>query len=137
MIELLLSMAFVAVMFWVFIVRPARRREQQQAAMVAGLAVGQRVMTAGGMFGVVVSQTAGEVSLEVSPGVVVSFADRAIARRMAPAGPALAAPGNPEPPASEPDFSVGDDAPASPNGGEADAADAAPQQPGPSAPPAA
>lgn len=137
MIELLLSMAFVAVMFWVFVVRPTRRREQQQAAMVAGLAVGQRVMTAGGMFGVVVSTTAGEVSLEVSPGVVVNFADRAIARRVAPAGAALPAQGNPEPPAPEPNFSAGEDSPASPTGGEADAEDAAPQQPGPSAPPAA
>ncbi len=136
MIELLLSMAFVAVMFWVFVVRPTRRREQQQAAMVAGLAVGQRVMTAGGMFGVVVSTTAGEVSLEVSPGVVVNFADRAIARRVAPAGAALPALGNPEPPAPEPNFSAGEDSPASPAGGEADAA-APPQQPGPSAPPAA
>lgn len=131
MTELLLTMSFVVLMFWVLIVRPARKREQQQVNMVAALSPGQRVMTAGGLFGEIVEVSAHEVALEVSPGVVVRFASRAIAR-VVPAPPEE--PGAAEIPSSQHlPADVGGEAPQS----TTDASEAAPQQPGSSTSPVA
>lgn len=80
MIELLLTMAVVMLIFWLMIIRPAKRRESEQSQMVASLAAGQKVMMTSGLLGVVTDVTDKRVLLEISPGVVVEIVPRAVGR---------------------------------------------------------
>jgi preprotein translocase subunit YajC len=65
--------------FWALMVMPRRRKQQQHMAMQDALAVGDEIISAGGMHGKV--HTIGETTLEVeiAKGVVVTLDRRAIA----------------------------------------------------------
>ncbi|HEX6888945.1 MAG TPA: preprotein translocase subunit YajC [Candidatus Nanopelagicales bacterium] len=108
----LLLLALMAVAFWLLILRPAKVRRQAQAKLVASLAPGKRVMTAGGIFGTLVGVDSNRVRLEVAPGMVLELLPQAIAEVLpdaevdappvagaldAPTDPALAAPTDPGP----------------------------------------
>ncbi|MGV1003584.1 MAG: preprotein translocase subunit YajC [Candidatus Nanopelagicales bacterium] len=91
MLSLLLTMAVVVAIFWFMIIRPTRAREAQHAALVSSLQPGQAVMTASGLYGILRAVSDDRLSLEISPGVVVEFNPRAIAKTVptpAEAGPA-------------------------------------------------
>jgi preprotein translocase subunit YajC len=87
----LLPFAAIAAAFWLLIIRPSSVRRKAQAALVASLAPGQRVMTTAGVFGTVVSIDAERVTLEVAPGVVIEMLAAAIAQ-VVPAAVDAAAP---------------------------------------------
>jgi preprotein translocase subunit YajC len=65
--------------FWALMVMPRRRKQQQHMAMQDALAVGDEIISAGGMHGRV--HTMGEKTLEVeiAKGVVVTLDRRAVA----------------------------------------------------------
>ena len=69
----LLPFAVIAAAFWLLIIRPSSVRRKAQAALVASLAPGQRIMTTAGVFGTVVAIDADRVSVEVAPGVVIEM----------------------------------------------------------------
>jgi preprotein translocase subunit YajC len=69
----------VALLLWLFLFRPQRRRQQAMQAMVDHLAVGDEVLTAGGFYGTVVAIDEDEVRVELSPGNEARVAKRAIA----------------------------------------------------------
>lgn len=46
-----LPMVLLFVVFWFFLIRPQQKRQKEHAAMVQGLAVGDEIMTAGGITG--------------------------------------------------------------------------------------
>ena len=81
----LLPFAAIAAAFWLLIIRPSSVRRKAQAALVASLAPGQRVMTTAGVFGTLVSVDADRVSVEVAPGVVIEMLTAAIGQ-VVPAG---------------------------------------------------
>jgi preprotein translocase subunit YajC len=128
----LLPFVAVALAFWLLILRPAKQRRDAQARLVASLAAGQRVMTAGGIFGTVRSVQDGRVTLEVAPGVAIELVAPAIAEILpepaagasAPGGSALGdatdqpATGDPAPP--DPASSERGPGPDAPTTGEAD-----------------
>jgi preprotein translocase subunit YajC len=74
----LLMIGAVVASFWLLIVRPARARREAQAAVVASLAPGRRVLTAGGLFGTVVAVEQGLLRLEVAPGVTIEMLPEAV-----------------------------------------------------------
>jgi preprotein translocase subunit YajC len=76
----LLPFAAIAAAFWLLIIRPTSKRRKDQAALVASLAPGQRIMTTAGVFATVVSIDADRVSVEISPGVVIEMLAAAIAQ---------------------------------------------------------
>jgi preprotein translocase subunit YajC len=76
----LLPFAAIAAAFWLLIIRPSSTRRKAQAALVASLAPGQRIMTTAGVFGTIVSIDADRVSVEISPGVVIEMLAAAIAQ---------------------------------------------------------
>ena len=78
--------AFILVAVWFLLVRPQRRRMAQHAALVAGLAVGHRVITAGGIHGRIDALEDDVVHLEVAPGMLIRVERRAIARNLDRAG---------------------------------------------------
>ena len=69
---------------WVFVLLPQRRRQAAHNALVSGLQVGDEVLTAGGLYGDVTEIGEDEVVLEISPGVEVRVAARAIAAVIPP-----------------------------------------------------
>ncbi len=72
------------VIMWLLVLRPQRRRVQDQRSMVNSLAPGQEVLTAGGLYGDVTEVGEDEVAIEIAPGVVVRVAMRAIAAVIPP-----------------------------------------------------
>lgn len=89
----LLPFALVAVAFWLLILRPAKVRRNEQAALIASLAPGQRVMTTAGVFGTLTSVGTEIVHLEIAPGVVITMVPQAIGRVVAEDQPAGTQPG--------------------------------------------
>jgi preprotein translocase subunit YajC len=80
----LIFLMFALLLMWLLIVMPQRRRQAAHKAMIAGLKPGDEVLTAGGLYGDVTEIGEDEVALEVSPGVEVRVAMRAIATVIPP-----------------------------------------------------
>lgn len=66
------------VLLIVWMVFTQRKRQKVVQSLQDSLAVGDTVCTTSGMFGTITALEAGEVTLEVSPGVSVRFDRRAI-----------------------------------------------------------
>jgi preprotein translocase subunit YajC len=69
----------VLFLLWLVLVRPQRRRQQAQQAMIDHLRIGDEVLTAGGFFAIVRQIDEDEVTVELSPGTEARVAKRAIA----------------------------------------------------------
>ncbi|MFM8943883.1 MAG: preprotein translocase subunit YajC [Actinomycetota bacterium] len=80
---LLLPLILFGAMY-LFLIRPQRARQKSQQRMLADLGVGDRIMTAGGIFGLVVAmdQDAGRVTVELAPGVHVEMLRAAVRERI-------------------------------------------------------
>jgi len=72
------------VLMWALLIQPQRRRQQKQARLLSELAVGDEVVTLGGLFGVVQSVDDDAVMLEIAPQTSVRVAKTAVAGRSAP-----------------------------------------------------
>lgn len=68
--------------FYFLLVRPQRRQVAARRAIVAAIEVGDDVVTAGGIHGVVVSLDTDLIGLEIAPGVVITIARGAINARL-------------------------------------------------------
>ncbi|MDE3206394.1 MAG: preprotein translocase subunit YajC [Acidobacteriota bacterium] len=102
-VPLLVIIVIFALVYFLFL-RPRQQRMRQQAGAGRQIAVGDEVMTAGGIFGTVVALDVDAVEVEVSPGVVMTFLPRAVSLRQQPGrgGRTAAAPTD-APWTSEPD----------------------------------
>ena len=78
----LIFFAGMLVLFWVLIVLPQRRRRQKQVAMLAQLAAGDDVITAGGLYGSVHDVADDHIVLEIAPETRVRVAKSAVAARV-------------------------------------------------------
>ena len=76
----LLPFVLIALVFWLLIVRPQRKRQQDLARTQAGIGPGAEVMLGSGIFGTVVSLDEETVQLEVAPGTTVKVARQAVVR---------------------------------------------------------
>jgi preprotein translocase subunit YajC len=76
------SLIFIVVLlglFWVFLVRPQRRRGVEQRELLASLEPGDEIVSTGGLFGVIKSVDGDELHVEIADGLVVRMATRAVA----------------------------------------------------------
>jgi preprotein translocase subunit YajC len=64
---------------WLLFVMPARRRKMSHAAMQDSIAVGDEIITAGGLHGVVKAIEDEKVKVEIATGVVATLDRRAVA----------------------------------------------------------
>ena len=64
---------------WLLFVLPARRRKMSHAAMQDSIAVGDEIITAGGLHGRVTAFEDDTVQLEIATGVVATLDRRAVA----------------------------------------------------------
>jgi preprotein translocase subunit YajC len=74
----LLPLVAIALLFWLLIIRPASRRQKDQARMQSAVTVGEQVMLTSGIFGTVIDLDDDKLSLEIAPGVVVRVARGAV-----------------------------------------------------------
>lgn len=83
----LLPFILIALVFWLLIVRPQRRRQRSLAATQAALDVDAEVMLGSGIYGRVASlDDETTIRIEVAPGTVVKVARQAVVRVIEPAG---------------------------------------------------
>lgn len=83
----LLPLLILVLFFVVLVVLPMRTRNRQMTAtrqMQAGLAIGTEVMTTSGAYGRIVGLAEDTVDLEISPGVVMTWARAAVAEVKSP-----------------------------------------------------
>ncbi|MCL4079195.1 preprotein translocase subunit YajC [Coriobacteriia bacterium Es71-Z0120] len=78
----LLSLVLLVVAFYFLLIRPQVKRQKEQQQLMASLAVGDRVVTIGGLYGTIVALADDTVDLKVAEGVVVTYARSAIARKV-------------------------------------------------------
>jgi preprotein translocase subunit YajC len=70
---------------WFLLVRPQQKRVRAQRDLIASVAVGDEVVTAGGIIGTIRVLTDDRVFLEVAPGVELRILRGAISRTIDPA----------------------------------------------------
>jgi preprotein translocase subunit YajC len=74
-----ISIVLIFVIFYFLLIRPQQKRQKEHRKMIEGLAKGDRVVTSGGMYGVVVGLDENKVVLKVAENVKVEFAKSAVA----------------------------------------------------------
>ena len=74
----LLPLVAIALLFWLLIIRPASKRQKDQARMQSAISVGEQVMLTSGIFGTVTELDDDRLSVEIAPGVVVRVARGAV-----------------------------------------------------------
>jgi len=79
-VELLVPLAILGLM-WALLVRPQQRRVREHQAFVAGVQVGDDVITTAGLFGTVTALDDERARLLVAPGVELTIARQALGRR--------------------------------------------------------
>ncbi len=84
MAQVIVIVALFALL-WLLFIRPQRQRVQAQQALVAAVAVGDEILTAGGIYGTVLEvRNDNELLLEIAPGTRVRAARRAVAAVLPP-----------------------------------------------------
>ena len=76
----IIALAFGAM--WLIVIRPQRNKQKLQKSMQSDLAIGDEVVTAGGVYGTVTEIGDEEVRVEIAPNVEVRLARRAIAAQL-------------------------------------------------------
>lgn len=84
----MLPLVLIAVVFYLLLIRPQRKRVRQQQELVQSIAAGDRVVTIGGVHATVQSVDEDTIRLEIAPGTVVTMSRGAVARKLVDAGTA-------------------------------------------------
>lgn len=74
----LIPFAAVAVIFYFLLIRPQQKQLKETKLMLEALKTGDKVITRGGMIGVITAVKEDEIELEISKGVKASFTRSAI-----------------------------------------------------------
>jgi preprotein translocase subunit YajC len=78
----LIVIVLLFAVMWLLVIRPQKRRQLQQTQLLQTLSVGDEVLTAGGIYGIVRSVDEEQLLLEIAPGTQVRVARRAIAGKV-------------------------------------------------------
>jgi len=81
----LLPFVLIAVAMYFLLIRPQRRRMQEQRALASAIEEGDEVMTTAGVYGFVTAIEDDVIWLEIAEGVDIRIARAAVSRRVAPA----------------------------------------------------
>ena len=74
-----ISIVLIFVIFYFLLIRPQQKRQKEHQKMLESLSKGDRVLTSGGMFGVVLGIDDQKVVLKIADNVKAEFAKSAIA----------------------------------------------------------
>jgi preprotein translocase subunit YajC len=72
------------VVMYVMMIRPQRQRQREQQAMIEGAAVGDDILTTGGIYGTVTRAEGDDVVVEIAEGLEVHMTRRGIAAVLPP-----------------------------------------------------
>lgn len=78
----LLYMVLIVGVFYFLWFRPQQLARKKSKEMMAALVPGDRIMTAGGIIGIIRSFDGDIIDLEIAPGVVVRITKRAVIERI-------------------------------------------------------
>ena len=78
----LLPIVLMIAVFYFLLIRPQQRRARAQRELIESVAVGDEVITIGGLFGTVRSLDEDSVILEVAPGTTIRLLKSAVARKL-------------------------------------------------------
>jgi preprotein translocase subunit YajC len=82
MAPILISFALLAVLWFVMIVLPQRRRIQAHTALLGALEPGDRIMSTAGIYGTLRAIGDETVDVEIADGITVTLAKGAVASRI-------------------------------------------------------
>ena len=85
--ESLVPLVLVFLFMWFLLIRPQQQRVRAQRSMLQALAVGDEVVTAGGICGRITAMDDEQVTLQVDEGVQIRFVRPAIRQRISPESP--------------------------------------------------
>jgi preprotein translocase subunit YajC len=80
----LILLGFLVLMFvgfYFLLIRPQRKRQQDQAQLAAKLQVGDRVITWSGIYGEIISADADTIVLKIESGATIRMARMAVAQK--------------------------------------------------------
>jgi preprotein translocase subunit YajC len=77
-VEPLIFIAVMVGLMWLVVIRPQRRRTSELSAMIATLSVGDEIVTAGGMYGLITAIDDDVLTVEIAPDITVRVARGAI-----------------------------------------------------------
>ena len=72
--------AALLIMFWLVVIRPVHLQQRRHKDILAALSEGDRIVTAGGIYGNIVRLGETEIDVEVAEGCVVTFDRRSVRR---------------------------------------------------------
>ena len=72
-------LVFMFVVFYFLIIRPQRKRQQEQQAILSALKPGDRIITIGGIYGQIESMTDESLVIKVESGITLRIARQAVA----------------------------------------------------------
>lgn len=78
-ISLLVPMALIFVIFYFLLIRPANKKQKALQAMIDSLKSGDKVITSGGILGVVAGISDEVIQLRIAPNVKIEVSRNAIA----------------------------------------------------------
>ena len=82
--QFLIIMVLMLGVMYVLMIRPQRRRQAQQQAMIDGAGVGDDVLTTGGIYGTISEVEGDDIVVEIASGVTVHMTRRGIAAVLPP-----------------------------------------------------
>ena len=78
----LLPLVGIVLLFWLFIIRPASRRQKELGRMQSSLSVGDEVMLTSGVYATVEQLEDDHVLVEIAEGVVIKVARGAVGNKV-------------------------------------------------------
>jgi preprotein translocase subunit YajC len=76
---IIVFLVLIGAMFYFLMIRPQRKRQKEQQQLMAGLQKGDRVITVGGVYGVIESLSEESVVIKVESGATIRVARGSIA----------------------------------------------------------
>lgn len=81
----ILPLFLIVAVFWLLVIRPARKKQRETSRIQANVDVGAEVMLGSGLFGTVLTTADETIQLEVAPGTAIKVARQAVVRVVEPA----------------------------------------------------
>lgn len=86
--QAMITIGLIFVIFYFLAIRPQQKQAKQQKQLHEGLKVGDKVVTAGGIFGIIREVQDKTVKLEIAPNTIIKIAKNSIAANVAKDGTA-------------------------------------------------
>lgn len=77
----ILFMIAMLVMFWLLIIRPAKKKQDHHDSLIKSVENGDKIVTVGGIYGTITKVRDKTIDLKVAEGAIITMDRRAVRRR--------------------------------------------------------